>query len=316
MDRKHAAALRGIKLSALLKLSGFCAVDDPAMIITLADLQRLEISLDVLPDRLLIDEVHRSAGYRLAFSERNLSLVGREIFRSVEPEIMTEDVAVTLAVEIEICVVGEVDDSRSVRLGGKGEAKLIFLGPLIARNCLEGSRIAHFTILRIIKELYSTLMLTALPDLVLEAFRTAMKVVRAVVDRKGVFLAVELELAESDAVGISSRHLARAWTVAEIAFRLRISEHHVSQIAVLVRHHDRNDSRSDARKLYVCALLILESIKVNLLTALGLSPKFLHYVHICCVFVLKIGNIKIIIFLRDVKIKLCRDGGAEGGFGQ
>ena len=69
--------------------------------------------------------------------------------------------------------------------------------------------------------------------------------VRTVVYRKGVFHSVEGELAEGDTVRVASRNLSGTWAVSEVAHRVRISEHHVSEDSVLVRNHYRNDTGSD-----------------------------------------------------------------------
>ena len=271
------------------------------MVIALAYLERLEISLDVLTYRLCVHEVHRSAGNRLALAQRNLCRIGRQILGSIESEMMAENIAVSLAVEIKIRVVGKIDHGRGIRLGCKGQTKLVLLAPVVTRHSLDSARIAHLAILGIIKELNTALILAALPDLVLEALRTAVEMVRTVIDRKSVLLAVKLELAESDTVGISAWHLSRAWTVSEIACRLRITEHHVSHIAVLVRNNRRNDAGTYIGKLHISTALILHRIKEDILSALGLAPEFLCYSHMFSVFIFLEAIFKIRIFSRLVK---------------
>jgi hypothetical protein len=183
-----------MEFTAELKLTRLCTVDYPAMVIALAYLERLEILIDVLSDRLSVYEIHRSSRYRSTLAKRNLSCVCWKILRAVHAEYMAENIAVALAVEIEISVICKVDHSRSIRLCCKSETKFVLLCPLVTRNGLHCTWITLFAILRIIKELYSTLVLTALPDLVLETFRTTMKMVRTIVYRKGVFNSVESEL--------------------------------------------------------------------------------------------------------------------------
>ena len=245
VDIERTAAFRSIKLAAELKLAWLRAVDHPAMVITCTYADRIEICPDVLSYRLLVYEIHRSSCYRSAFSERDLSLVCREILRAVHTESVAEDVSVALAVEVEICMVCEVDHCRSIRLRCICHAKLALICPLITYHSLHSSRISLLAILRVIKELDAAFMLAALPYLVLEALRTAMEVVRAAVYRKSVLLALKSELAEGNTVCISSRSLSHAWTVTEIAFRLSVSESHISEIAVLVRNNHRNDCSTD-----------------------------------------------------------------------
>ena len=192
---------------------------------------------------------------------------------------MTENITIALAVEVEVCVVCEVDNCWSVRLCSQCKTELALLCPLVTYDCLYSTRISLLAVLRIIHELDSALMLAALPYLVLESLRTSVKVVRTVVYWKCVLYSVKSELAECYTVCITARNLARAWSVSEIACRLRISENNVCKVAVLVRHHNGYDAGSYRRKLHVCTLLILQCIKEYLLTAWGSTPEFSCYIH-------------------------------------
>ena len=69
-----------------------------------------------------------------------------------------------------------------------------------------------------------------------------MKMVRAIVYRKRILHAVKSEFSAGDAVGIASRHLAGTRAVSEITERIRIAQHHVCKLVILVR----NDSGHDA----------------------------------------------------------------------
>ena len=54
------------------------------MVIALADLQGLEIRVQVLADRFRVDEIHRRSGDRFGVAQRDLGRVGRKVFGSVE----------------------------------------------------------------------------------------------------------------------------------------------------------------------------------------------------------------------------------------
>jgi hypothetical protein len=88
-------------------------------------------------------------------------------------------------------------------------------------------------------------VLAALPYLVLKALRTTVKMVRTIVYRKGVFYTIKSELAKGNAVGITSRNLSGAWTVAKITCGICISEYNVCKIAILVRNDYRHYSCTD-----------------------------------------------------------------------
>ena len=109
-------------------------------------------------------------------------------------------------------------------------------------------------------------MLAAFPNLVLKSLRTAVKMVRTIVYRKSILNSVKGELAQSDAICIASRHLSRAWAVAEIACSLGVSEHDVSQRAVLVRHNNLHDACTYRRYFYICSLGVGKGVEEYLLS--------------------------------------------------
>jgi len=242
-----------MKLAAELKLSRFRTVDEPAVVISCSDPDCIEISSDILTYRLFINEIHRGPCHRCTFSERNLRFVCRKIFRTVHPEGMSENVSVAFAVQIEIAMVGKVYDCRCIRFCSICHAKLAVVCPLVAYNRLDSSGIALLAIFRIVHELHSAFNLTAFPHLALKTFRTAMEMVRTTVHRKGVFLSFKGELAGSDTVRISSRSLSEARAVAYVAGRFSITERNISHVSVLVGNNCRNDCRTYASKLYICA---------------------------------------------------------------
>ena len=88
-------------------------------------------------------------------------------------------------------------------------------------------------------------MLTALPDLVLEAVRTSVEVVRTIVHRKRILHPVKCKLSESDSVCISAGNLSCARSVTEIACGIRISQDDVSEDTISVRHDSSNDACTD-----------------------------------------------------------------------
>ena len=149
---------------------------------------------------------------------------------------MVQDCSASFAVEVEVSVACKIEYSRSISLSCNGKTKFVFLRPLIAGNCLESSGITHFAIFAVVKELYSAFVLAAFPDLVLEALRTTVKMVRTVVYRKIVLHPVKSEAAFADTVCKTSRHLSHTRSVTEIALRLSITKYHIRHIPVLVRN--------------------------------------------------------------------------------
>ena len=68
----------------------------------------------------------------------------------------------------------------------------------------------------------------------------------AVVHRQGVFFPVQGEMAFGYPVGISAGHLSGARAVIEIAQRVLISENHIGQPPVPVRHGNSHYTGPDA----------------------------------------------------------------------
>ena len=123
---------------------------------------------------------------------------------------------VTFSFKVEVYVVGEVHDCRSVALGGKSEFEGVVITPLISCHSFQVAGITGFTILGEIHELNPVFTVTAVPNLILEAFRSSVKMVGTVVDGKGVLFSVEGEMAFGYAVSISSGAFSGAGTVSEI----------------------------------------------------------------------------------------------------
>ena len=101
-------------------------------------------------------------------------------------------------------MVGKVHYGRGVTLCREGKPEFVLLAPLVARDDLEIAGITHLAVFREVHELYCVSVFSALPDLVLEALGSAVEVIGAVVDRKAVDLAVDLETAFGDTIGVPS----------------------------------------------------------------------------------------------------------------
>ena len=149
---------------------------------------------------------------------------------------MVQDGAGAFPIEIEIGVVSEVHNCRGVSLGREGEGQFIFLRPLVMGHGLEIARRAGLSILREIEKLYCITLYPAVPNLVLEPFRTSVEMVAGIVYREAVLIAVENEMTLGNAVGISSGAFSRARAVCEIGHRVVIADDNVGQVALLVRN--------------------------------------------------------------------------------
>ena len=97
---------------------------------------------------------------------------------------MIKDIPVPLAIQIEIGVVGKVHDSCLVGLRRESQFESVVLAPLVVGDNLQIAGITSLTVLRKVLELNGITFDAAVPHLILESIRTAVQMVRTVVDRQ------------------------------------------------------------------------------------------------------------------------------------
>ena len=233
--------------------------------------------MEIAADGLGIDEVHRSAGHRLGVAERNLGLVRRQVLGSEQLEFVIFDRA--FVVQVEIDVVGHVEDRRGIRFGRKGQTEGVVIIPLVTGDNLQVARITGFSVLGEIHEFDRFSIDPAFPDLGMEALRATVQGVLSVVDREFIRLAVEGETAACDAVGETARAFSGASTVAEIARRVVKAIDDIVQFPILVRDDDADDGRTDAGQFNIGAGGIGQTIFQDFFSVRGRAPNFFLDIH-------------------------------------
>ena len=159
---------------------------------------------------------------------------------------MVEHRACILACEVEVGMVGKIHDSVGITHSLKVGTKLAGVVPRVFHRHLHVSGIVLVAIGAYESEHHSVTFELAVPNLVLEALRSAMQSIRAIVDGKLILLSAHCKLSLSYTVGIASRHFAGARTVVEIVGSISISKHHISHIALCIRHDSRNDAGAES----------------------------------------------------------------------
>ena len=268
---QQTAALGGIQLGGGLQLARLVTIYHPAVVISLTILQSGEIILDFGSNLLEFLEIHRGSGDRIRLTKRDQGLVGRKVYGSIEFQLVAENIPIAFSVEVEISMIGKIDDGGLVRPGGQIELESVVISPLVTRDNLHVARISGLAILREIHELYGILSYPAVPHLVLKSLRTSVKVVGTIVNRQGIFDTVKGEFPFGDPVGISSRAFSGTGAVSEIAGRVRISQDHISKFSVLVRDSYGDDSGSDTREPDEGAAPVLDGVKNNLFSVRAIA---------------------------------------------
>ena len=165
---------------------------------------------------------------------------------------MPENVTVPFPVQIEIGMICQIDHCRGVRLCRKNQGKFIVFRPFISGYDLHVSRISHLSVFREIHEFHSPFVFTAFPYLVLETFRTSVKMVGTIVYWKFIFFPVKRKMSACNPVRISSGHFSETRPVTEITQRILVPQSHISHFPFLVRDCHGDDTGSDFRKFDVC----------------------------------------------------------------
>ena len=170
--------------------------------------------------------------------------------------------------QVEVCVIGKVQNRRGIGHGGEGKLKGMVVTPLVTGCNLKVAGITGLTVFREVHELNCGIAVpAALPNLVLEAVGAAVKMVGAVVYRQCVLFAVKGEFALCDAVGIAARTLACARAVGHVGLGGRIAQDNIGKHAFAVRDNNGNNGCAKGREFYIGAVGCCK-------------PVFLYFLHI------------------------------------
>ena len=90
-----------------------------------------------------------------------------------------------------------------------------------------------------------------------------MQGVGAVIDRQGVFLAVERELALGNPVAVAPDHGAEVRAVLDVIGQIVVAEHDIPELAVAVRHFQEDDQAAVIADASLGAVAIAQRVKVH-----------------------------------------------------
>ena len=137
-----------------------------------------------------------------------------------------------MAVEIKICVVGEIDHGRGI-----GRSKIVYLNRIVVADGIDGHylQIAGITGISVGTFEGENHLVVALghgvPHLVLESVRAAMKMIGTIVDRQLIKLAVHRNFAVGNSVGETAGSLSGTGSVGKIRLGVVIAKNYVEFLA-------------------------------------------------------------------------------------
>ena len=193
------------------------------------------IVFDVFSDGFRLSEIHCGVFDRGKFSCRKAVFVTNgESFRIYFKNVVMY-VSASRSVKIKIAVVGKVKNGVLIGFGAVFNGEAVFF-PTHFNAYFKVSGIAFFTIGRSSFENDKIAFLLRIPDKSVETFLSAVKVVRAVVDEKLIFFAVQFKLAFADAVSDSSDGCAEIAISGNVFFNRVVTENDVNGIFVFIRN--------------------------------------------------------------------------------
>ena len=190
------------------------AVDDEVVVVALAVLDREEVGfVDAVADAGRFEEVERGAGDGEDLACGDESGVGVGVGTAGHFEDVVEDGAVAVTCEVEVGVVGEVDDGGSVGGCGVDDGEFVAVVEGVGDLAVEFAGVVFFAVGAGVGEdegggaVFEDGGFDG-PEFFVEAFFAAVETVGAVIDGEEVGGAVEGEFSFGDAVGVAAGEAA------------------------------------------------------------------------------------------------------------
>src|SRR5690242_10040593 len=168
-----------------------------------------------------------------------------------------------LALEIEVRMVGEVDDRIFVGHGAIVDPQLVARQAIIDK-CFEISGIPLLAILAEIRQVQNVAVGRGGPNAFVEACETTVKMVAVVVPRKLILDTVEREATISDAVRVTSNQRAEVARVVDVIFERVKTEDDVFESTTAIRRPQRGDGAAVRDDGHLEAALVTESVRKDL----------------------------------------------------
>ena len=258
-----AAGRRIVHFSGETQRSHF-SVEDEVVVIA-ADV--LDFA-NVRADGRGLAKIERSVGDTLDFASGNERGIDRSVIVTVELQDVLKDVAVALTRQVEVTMIGEIQNGGLVRFCRVLDLELIRIGKGVGDVDSQRAGIALFAVGADIGETHglslSVLGGRGLPNSAVETNLAAVKRIRSVVDVEMVFLAVESELAIGDAVAVAADGGAEVRVrIAYVAFELIEAKNDVAKFAILVGNEELRDQCAISNDSDRSAVAAVESVGVD-----------------------------------------------------
>ena len=237
---KHDSGLRAIDLGGE---NGVVAlgVKDPVVVEAVAVADLLIVRVDVIPDKLHLPEIKRSALHGSDLACGHERRIHRSIVGSVDVQRVSRNLMVRrITRQIEVRMIGHVDDRRSVRRGGVPDVYRIALGKGESHVSGHLAREVRVPVRRDnLQFQVRGIGLKNIVNLVLPPVRTSMQTMPVVVLRQLILNSVQSESTAVDAVGVTTDGGTEISLVVlrEIVGNLVEAKDNILVVPVPVRYH-------------------------------------------------------------------------------
>jgi len=208
------------------------------VIVALAVLELWIVLIDARADRRRLPEVERRPLHRREGAGRDQRVADRCIAIRVDPQLVAENVARSVAAEVEVAVLRQIDRRRLVAGRRIVDDQLVLVSQGVGHAHAEVAGIALFAVGARAGEgdAVGVLERFGRPHHLVEADVAAVQVVRPVVGRELVGLAVERELPLGDPVAVAADDRAEEGRrrIADVAVQRVEAEHDVADLSAAI----------------------------------------------------------------------------------
>ena len=205
----------------------------------------LFVLIDARADGQLFAKIERCARDVAEFAGGNQAGIDGSELVGLNYQQVAENIAGALAGEIEIRVVGEIDDGFLVAGRGISDPQCVRIRQGVDHTHFQISGEAFLAVLAEVGKFQRLAVFGrnnfSGPDGLVEALDAAVQTVFTVVLRERVGFAVERELGVPDAVSVAAHERAEKTLVIHVAVGVVVTENHVRQLAVAIRHLEGDD---------------------------------------------------------------------------
>ena len=203
----------------------------------------LLLPIDPLAHLMPVEEVEERLLHSLSGAEGDRRVVRREVLRSEEPQHMVMNGGISLAGEIEVGVVGEVDHRKSGRARLIADVEGIVLQEAIGHLHLQLAGEALLAICRgVPQHERGVIPLLGLPDPEVEARGSAVETIGTVIDPQAIGLVIKRKLPLRDPIAVTTDDGAEVLLLRpEVVVEAVVSEDDIHRLAIPIGYQQLDD---------------------------------------------------------------------------